>query len=174
MNRIAHIALFAATLAIYLVMVLWSLPRIAEGAGGLFPFDLRPGGYSVDDARAFLAAIDAETTAFYLTTQHRLDLLYPALLATSLAAGLIWSWRGWPRWLVGGFILLGVLGAAADYTENARVAAMLRAGPEALTPEMVAAASTASLAKAGLTTLATLALIVGLLRRAWRRLRSKS
>ena len=173
MNRTANIALFAATLAIYLVMVLWSLPRIAEGAGGLIPFDLRPGGYSVDETRMFLGAIDAETTAFYLTTQHRLDLLYPALLAASLAAGLIWSWSGWPRWLVGGFILLGVLGAATDYTENVRVAVMLRAGPEALTPKMVAAASTASLTKASLTTLATLALIVGLLQRAWRRLRSK-
>ncbi|SMX24169.1 hypothetical protein [Boseongicola aestuarii] len=173
MNRTANIALFAATLVIYLVMVLWSLPRIAEGAGGLIPFDLRPGGYSVDEARAFLAAIDAETTVFYLTTQHRIDLLYPALLAASLAAGLIWSWRRGPRWLVGGFILLGVLGAVADYTENARVAVMLRAGPDALTVEMVDAASKASMAKAGLTTLATLALVVGLVRRARRRIRSK-
>jgi hypothetical protein len=173
LNRAAHIALFTATAAVYLVMVLWSLPRISEGAGGLLPFDLRPGGYSYEDARAFLTAIDTQATTFYLTTQHRLDLLYPPLLATSLAAGMIWAWRGWPLWFIGSFIILGFLGAAADYAENLRVAAMLKAGPEEITAEMVAAASTASLAKAGFTTLASLALVLGLLRRAWKRMTSR-
>ena len=171
MNRAAHIALFAATLAVSLVMLLWSLPRIAEGAGGLLPLDLRPGGYTFEEARAFLAALDQDTVAFYLNVQHRLDMAYPALLAATLAAALIWDWRGPARWVIGGFVLLSVLGAAADYTENMRVAAMLNAGPDAITTEMVAAASRASVAKAGLTTLASIALLIGLLRRAWQRLR---
>lgn len=172
MNRTAHIVLFTATFAVYLVMILWSLPRIAEGAGGLIPFDLRPSGYSFEDARTFLAALDADTIGFYRTVQHRLDAVYPALLAASLSAGLLWAWREIPRWIVVGFILIAVIGAAADYFENAMVSAMLAAGADALTPEVVAKANTATIAKAALTTLATVALLLGVLRRTWRRLRS--
>ncbi len=172
MNRTAHIVLFTATIAVYLAMILWSLPRIADGAGGLIPFDLRPSGYSFEDARTFLAALDGDTITFYKTVQHRLDFIYPALLAASLSAGLLWAWRGTARWIVVGFIAFAVFGAAADYLENANVGALLAAGADAITPEMVAKANSATIAKAALTTLATLALLVGLLRRAWRRLRS--
>ena len=47
---------FAAMVLVYCAMVLWSLPIIMKDANGLMPFDLRPGGYTTEDARAFLAA----------------------------------------------------------------------------------------------------------------------
>ena len=75
MTRRAVMALFAATIGLYLVMLLWSLPKIAAEAGGLTPFDMRPGGYSLAEARAFLAALSPEGTAFYLGVQHRLDMV---------------------------------------------------------------------------------------------------
>jgi hypothetical protein len=58
-NRIFWLVV-AATLGVYLVMVLWSIPRISAEAGGLPVFDLRPGGYTFEEARAFLAALSPE------------------------------------------------------------------------------------------------------------------
>ena len=83
-RRVAFWALFAVTNIVYLVMVVWSLPKVSEAAGGLVPFDMRPTGYSFEEAKAFLAALGPEGTAFYLHVQQRLDLLYPALLAATL------------------------------------------------------------------------------------------
>lgn len=133
--------LFALTLAIYLVMVGWSLPKIAADAGGLVAFDLRPAGYSHEEARAFLTMLSAEGTDFYLDVQHRLDLAYPALLAATLffAVLLLTPARwGWLRWLLA---LVAVPAAVFDYLENGAVASMLEAGAGGLTAEMVEAAS---------------------------------
>ena len=44
MRKWAFWILAGATLALYLTIVLWSLPTVTAGAGGLTPFDLRPGG----------------------------------------------------------------------------------------------------------------------------------
>ncbi|RMF41238.1 MAG: hypothetical protein D6754_01455, partial [Alphaproteobacteria bacterium] len=87
--RLLFWALVLATGAVYLAMVLWSLPRITEATGGLMPFDLRPTGYSLAEARAFLAALDPATTRFYLDVQHSLDLIFPALLGATLILAFI-------------------------------------------------------------------------------------
>jgi hypothetical protein len=86
--------LLAVTLGVYLVIVLWSLPRIAAEAGGIVPFDMRPAGYSLDDAKGFLTALSDSGRAFYLGTQHLLDLAYPALLGVTLAVGFVILFRG--------------------------------------------------------------------------------
>ena len=174
MTRRAVMALFAATIGLYLVMLLWSLPKIAAEAGGLTPFDMRPGGYSLAEARAFLAALSPEGTAFYLGVQHRLDMVYPALLALSLAIGLTWAWKGAPRAVLGLMVILTVAGAGFDYLENMWVGRMLAAGPEQVSPDIVAAASLRSMLKAGLTTAAFSLLLIGLARRGWRSWRARA
>lgn len=173
MRRWAILALFAATVGLYLVMLLWSLPRISAEAGGLAPFDMRPGGYSFDEARTFLTALSEEGRRFYLDVQHRLDLFYPALLALSLSVGLAWAWRGLPRAALAAMVLLAFTGAGFDYLENLWVGTMLTAGPEQVSPEIVAAASRRSVAKAALTTVVMLLLLAGLARRGWRRWRAR-
>ncbi len=72
----AYWGLVAATVLVYAAMVFWSLPGVMAGAGGLVPFDMRPGGYSAEAARAFLAALDPAATARYLRVQHLLDTLF--------------------------------------------------------------------------------------------------
>ncbi len=52
------------TITNYLVMVLWSLPKISLMANGKVPFDMRPGGYSFEEALAFLTTIDASGRDF--------------------------------------------------------------------------------------------------------------
>ena len=147
----------AATVTNYLTMVLWSLPLVREMAGGGMPFDMRPGGYSFDDARVFLTAITDTGRDFYLNTQQLLDLFYPTLFAITVAIPLVhlvpryWSWI---------LAVLAIAAGAFDHLENSAVAVMLRVEPDALTETMVSTASNWSLAKSISTSIASVALLV--------------
>ncbi|MEX0956883.1 MAG: hypothetical protein WDZ83_16930 [Rhizobiaceae bacterium] len=164
--------LAAATLAIYLTMVLWSLPYISAESGGLAPFDMRPMGYSFDDARTFLAALSDEGAAFYQTVQHRLDLFFPGLMAATLffaIAALLPRRLGRWRYVVAAPVILT---AIFDWSENLTVAGMLTAGADGLTEEMVRTANGWSIAKATASTVAYTALLVLLIWKGaarWRR-----
>lgn len=157
---------FAAATVVYLIMVLWSLPAISQAAGGLVPFDMRPGGYSHAEARAFLAQLSDEGRLLYQGTQHWLDSAYPALLGLTLALGMMVIYGG-----IFGKIgaALAVLVAVTDYLENAAVAVLLKADLGDVSEAMVAAASRWTVAKSGLSTVVFVALMVGALRVAWRR-----
>lgn len=162
--RIAYWAVFAAALAVYAAMVGWTLPAISRDAGGLSPFDMRPTGYSVAEARAFLAALGDEGRALYLGPQHWLDLVYPALLAVVLIGAVKVLIA--PRWLQFGLCLLALGGMAADYLENARVAAMLGGGP--VPDALILAANRATQVKAAATSAVMLAVCAGLALAAWK------
>lgn len=155
----------AVTLAVYLVMVLWSLPRITDWAGGLVPFDMRPLGYSPEEARAFLLALPAEGRAFYLDVQHKLDLVFPGLMALSLVLGFRHLAPGASAFVLG---LLAVSAAGFDYAENAAVAALLSADP---TDAALVAASRLTLTKSIFVTLALSALLILLVRAGLKRWR---
>jgi hypothetical protein len=43
---------FAIAACIYGVMPVWTLPAISQAAGRLPPFDIRPAGYSLEEAQA--------------------------------------------------------------------------------------------------------------------------
>lgn len=163
-NRTGYWLLTGLTLALYLVMVVWTLPAIQAAAAGLRPFDLRPMGYSADEAQRFLNALSDEGRAMYAGTQHRLDFAFPGLLA-------VWSiWtlvKLLPRWLALGFGLVALIGAGADYAENARVAALLTG----FDPQTAMAASHMSVLKSVCATLVYSVILAGLLRLAWRRFR---
>jgi hypothetical protein len=157
-RRLSFWAVVAATVAVYAAMVLWSIPRIEAAAGGLPVFDMRPGGYGLEDARAFLAALSAEGREFYLRVQHRLDLVYPALMALATGWALVRLAPGGGAWRL--MALVPVPGMVFDWLENAAVARMLAAGPEGLTAEMVSRASLWSQLKAGFTTVSLSLLLI--------------
>jgi hypothetical protein len=153
--------LFVLAVAVYAVMVLWSLPMVAVDADGerLLAFDLRPGGYTLAEAQTYVGGLSAAQTAFYLDVQHRLDLVYPPLLAATMALGtflLAPAALGAGRWPL---ILPALAAGALDLLENAGVAGLLRAGAAGLTAESVAAASRWSMMKAQATTGAGLLLL---------------
>ncbi|MBO6719962.1 MAG: hypothetical protein JJ913_18560 [Rhizobiaceae bacterium] len=164
--------LSAATLVLYLVMVKWSLPYIASEAGGLAAFDMRPVGYTFDDAHAFLAALSDAGNAFYRDVQHQLDLLFPGLLAAWLfltIAALLPSRLGYWRYVIAAPVILT---AVFDWAENGAVAGMLAAGTDGLTEEMVRTANGWTIAKATASTVAYTALLVLLIWKGvarWRR-----
>ena len=171
MKRLLFWTAIAIALGLYAVMLLWSLPKITADAGGLPAFDMRPGGYSFEEAKQFLALLSEEGNAFYRTVQQRLDIPFPFFQA--LASG--WAiyllapapWGKW-RTVLG---LSALPGMVLDYVENAHVAELLRAGAEGITPQMVASASFYSQMKAVFVTAGMLVLVSMIVLRVVRRVR---
>jgi len=153
---------------LYLVMVGWTLPMIAGEAGGLVPFDMRPTGYSAEEARAFLAALSPKGTDVYLRVQQWLDTVFPGALAVSSVWLVALAWRGAIRI---GVSALALVAAAADYAENHVVAQMLHAGTAGFDPALAAAASRWTELKSGASTVVYVFLLVGLGRWLWARRR---
>ena len=165
-------AVVLATLAVYAVMLGWSIPAISDAAGGRAVFDMLPAGYSYAEAQAFLAALSPEGADFYRRVQHRLDLIYPALLAISTGWAMVRLAPRW-RWRLA-LLLAPIPGMVFDYLENRAVAAMLSAGADGLTLEMVAQASRFSQLKAIFSTLSLGLLLVLILAWAYRRWRARA
>ncbi len=133
---------FAAATALYLAMVFVTMPTLMNMAGGLMPFDMRPGGYDLPAAQAYLAALGEEGRAYYLGTQHRLDSLFPGLMGLALVlGGFLMMRRPW-LWV---FVAVVIVAKAADYLENGAVAQMLEA--DEVTADMVMVASRWTLVK---------------------------
>ncbi|MFT4514143.1 MAG: hypothetical protein ACI91B_002851 [Planctomycetota bacterium] len=93
--QITFWVLFMLAMAVYAAMVSWALPTVSAAAGGLAVFDLRPSvfdlrptGYSLVEAKQFLAALTPEGRAFYLQVQQPLDLFYPPLITATLFLGI--------------------------------------------------------------------------------------
>lgn len=171
-GRFLYWLIFVAGAAVYAAMLLWTLPQIMDAAGGLTPFDMRPFGYSHEEALTFLQSISSEGMALYLGPQRWLDTGYPALLGIFLA----WSFvRLGPGTLPRAMLVVAALAATAfDYLENIRVHAMLIAGPDGTTVAMSWAASLATVIKSGLVSFCLTALLLLILWRGWQRLRRAS
>lgn len=172
MSRSAWIfwAVFAVMMAVYLTMILWSLPHLQQLAGGQAAFDLRPMGYSPIEARAVVGALGPAGAEYYLNVQQGLDTAYPGLLALVLVLAFRMLTKGWVVWVLGAG---AVVMALCDYLENFAVAAMLRAGPAALSDAMVESASRWTIAKSGISTLVFVALLVLLMMAGWRWMRRR-
>lgn len=143
----------AATLASYLVLVGWLGPQV--DAGGLRPFDLRPSGYDLDGARAFLAALTPEGRAIYLGPVRIADTVFPLLMTLTFV--LVSRGLGWIA------VLPALAYGGLDLAENAQVAALLRSG--VLDPAAVALASLLTMTKFGAFALACLVALAALVRR---------
>lgn len=168
MRRILFWAVILATGVVYLTMVLWSLPEIARQAGGIPPFDMRPTGYSAEEARAFLSALGDEGRAFYRDVQHWLDLAFPGLFALSLILGFL---KLAPRPLALVLSAVAIASAGFDWSENAAVAGLL-AAPDP-TDAAIAAASRMTVLKSVCVTVALTALLLLGVWAVWQRWRAK-
>ena len=163
------IAIGAALLAtsVYVAMVSVTLAHL-EFVSGQVPFDMRPLGYGPLDAATLLDALGADGREYYLSHQIPLDTLYPALLALTLSSSIFWFGQRMPnRRLVHLGVAFSIGSALFDYFENLGIVAMIYGWPD-VPGSLVYAASTATIVKSVLTTLAViLALATGLV---WARL----
>src|SRR5204863_8719731 len=89
--RTAHVVVaLIVSFALWGVMVFWTLACLRRAAGGLEPFDLRPFGYTPEEARKLLYALSSIGRAYYADVQLQLDTIYPALYALSRGLLLLW------------------------------------------------------------------------------------
>lgn len=144
---------------VYFLMIRITLAHL-QATSGVPPFDMRPFGYSPQEAKDLLAALGSAGRSYYLTRQLPLDALYPALLAITLIA----TNNGCGAHLIhktviriGGFF--AVIAAIADYSENLGIAIMILRWPT-LPDALVHATSVASIVKATATTCAVLITLV--------------
>ncbi|MEQ9694723.1 hypothetical protein [Shimia sp. SDUM112013] len=166
MRRVFWFSLTGA-LGIYLVMVFWAIPYIAQEAGGQVPFDMRPMGYGLEEARRFLGDLSPAGRDFYLHTQLRLDIFYPAALGLALILGLQMLL---PRPWATVFGVVALMATAADYFENFLVAGMLHTPVAELDAATVQVASFLTLCKSMGHTVCFVALLVGSVHRLGRKL----
>ncbi|WP_136439525.1 hypothetical protein [Pacificoceanicola onchidii] len=144
---------------IYVLMISVTLAHI-EAVSGQVPFDMRPLGYGPADATTLFEALGAEGRAYYLGYQIPLDTLYPATLALTLITTLLWVRQRIPESkLVRYGIALSASSALFDYIENLGIVAMIWNWPSISVP-LVYAASTATIAKSAITTLAVLVVLL--------------
>jgi hypothetical protein len=144
------LGLLAVSMALWAVMVFGTLAHLSDVAEGAQPFDLRPLGYSVGEARSLLTMLGEVGRAYYADVQLVIDTVYPATYARSRALAIWWltmpgRLRAVPvspvlRWSL---IVPPIAAAAFDYRENSLIAKMLSAGPS-VADEIVSSASTAT------------------------------
>lgn len=152
------VAALTLSIVLFFSMIWGPLAELRRIAGGLDPFDMRPGGYGLDEARALLAALGTEGRAYYASTQLEVDTLYP--LTYALSRGLLLLWLALPgRASSSGFsarvkpaLLVAPIAACLfDWAENQGIATMLASGTD-VSPAAVARASLCTVAKSAAST----------------------
>jgi hypothetical protein len=83
-------ALLVASGLVWTVMFFGPLAHLSRLAGGESPFDIRPMGYSYEEAYAFLRAIGERGRRYYANRELLLDMFYPPLYAISRGLALWW------------------------------------------------------------------------------------
>lgn len=126
--------------------------ELIPGADGLTPFDARFFGYTAQEGQTYLAALTDDARQVYLNDVRVLDTAFPLSLTGLLAWLTLRYCRG--RWRV--LVILPLCYLAADLLENARVAGLLQG--DSATPQMILAASQATVAKFGALMLSVIAL----------------
>ncbi|SHI81545.1 hypothetical protein [Wenxinia saemankumensis] len=131
-----------AALGCFLVLVWVTVTGLMPDAGGLRPFDLRPLGYDLATATAYLQALSEEGRATFRTTLATWDTAFPVALTAFLA--LLCLRRGGRLGWLGALVAL-VYGGV-DLAENAAVLRLVE-GPVPPDPLTVTGASVLTMAK---------------------------
>lgn len=153
---------FVLTMAVYLLMLLYTIPKVESFAPGIALFDLSPAGYSYQHAASLLEALGETGRSVYLYQQLPADFIYPGLFAISYSLLLIWlfakSFK--PESRVFYLAIVPVLGGFFDYLENVCIVLMIKSFPD-LSQKLVAVASNFSMLKSIFTTGFFLLLLIG-------------
>jgi len=149
-------------MAIYLLMLFYTIPMVERFAPNTALFDLSPSGYSYQHAMSLLEELGSEGRQMYLSRQLPLDFIYPGLFAVSYTLLLIWlfskSFKDTSMIFYLAFI--PALGGLFDYLENIFIIRMINDFPN-LSASLVQTASTFTLLKSVFTTIFFLLLFIG-------------
>ena len=166
------LALFIPAMIVYFIMLLYTIPQVAEYAPGMNLFDLSPVGYSFEYANELLGVLGVDGRGAYLYKQLPLDFIYPCLFA--LSCGLLLSWLFLKSQNESSkifyFCFVPMAAGLFDYLENIFIIHLLTSYPN-ISGISVSLASAMTIIKSGLTTTFFVLLIVGLvlfLRSKWK------
>jgi len=158
------VLLLIPTWAVYLTMLLVTIPKVQFFASGMEIFDLSLMGYSYEYAIRLLINLGVEGRYVYLHQQLPLDFIYPGLFALSSCLLMAWvfSKTQTPAWMYY-CCWLPIAAAVFDYAENIQIMMMILQFPT-ISEHQVQLASLATMAKSGLTAVFYVVLIAALIR----------
>ncbi len=172
-NLITHLQSYATgktvlgfllpAMSVYLVMLLYTIPKVIQYAPTMKLFDMSPAGYSFLYAVDLLDALGVEGRSTYLYQQLPLDFIYPGLFAISSTLLLAWLFSKSINANSKIFYLCfaPVLAGLFDYFENMAIVNMLILYPN-ITGIHVFTSSSLTVIKSGLTIVFFVILILGL------------
>ena len=156
---------FIPSMAVYLLMLFYTIPGVESYAPKMKIFDLSPGGYSRDYAVKLLSALGDVGRKAYLSRQLPLDFIYPALF--SVSSFLILAWLFLKRSDKGSRIFylcsVPVVAGLFDYLENIQIVLLILNYPD-ITKAQVILSSTFTMVKSGLTSLFIFILLFAFIR----------
>ncbi len=158
----AVLGLFVLTTAVYLAMLLYTIPKVASFAPEIALFDLSLTGYSHEHAITLLGTLGQEGRNVYLYQQLPVDFIYPGLFAVSNALLLAWLFakRFKSNSKIFYLAIVPVLGGLFDYLENINIVRMIQSFPD-VSQELVATASTFTVLKSAFITAFFVVLLFG-------------
>lgn len=145
---------FIPSLAVYLLMLLHTIPGVESYAPEMKIFDLLPSGYSYDHAIKLLSALGNDGRNEYLSRQLPLDFIYPALLSISSFLMLAWLFlkRNEKDSRILYLCFVPIFAGIFDYLENIQIVTMILNFPD-ITKAQVILSSAFTMVKSGLTSL---------------------
>lgn len=156
--------LFILCNAVYVFMLLYSIPRVSAYASGMRLLDMMPSGYDYNYVQQLFTALGTEGRELYAQLQIPIDMLYPALFAFCYAFLMVWLLskikKHYGRLFYGAY--LPFIAAAADYLENIGILVLLKQFPE-FTRRSVEMLSRATVVKSSSTVIYFILLVLVLL-----------
>lgn len=154
--------LFVLAHVVLLLMMVFTFPRI-NAKLGTQAFDLKPFGYSYEEALLMIQNLDQATIDFYIFPQlFLLDLLYPILLALLLSTLIIRLSnliKLHPKSIYSNLFVLPFIAMGIDYLENILISVMITNSTE-ISFGVVKIASTCTQLKGTFTTISWVVIII--------------
>ncbi len=114
---------FAFAMLIYSIMLEVTIPHLVAESNGMAIFDMRPLGYSVEEAMRLIKQMSSSGIDYYRVVQLPLDFVYPVLLGAFGAMSLGYFSK-WVR-IYNVYYVLPVMVTLFDYLENFGIYLML-------------------------------------------------
>lgn len=123
---------FALTTVVYLVMILFTIPKVMAYGNGMQLLDMMPMGYDIEYVKNLFDTLGQLGREAYLTNQIPLDMIYPILFAICycLVLGYFLCKLGKLKTPLLFLCLLPFLAGAMDYGENIGIISMLQDYPK--------------------------------------------
>lgn len=155
---------FLAAQAVYIYMILVSIPAVSSYAGGLQLLDVKPLGYDYAYVETLMDKLGPEGRLAYKTQQIPVDMVYPILFGIALSLLMAYVLKRLipeesPLFVI---CFLPFLAAALDYLENFGILKILNEFPS-FSPDQVATLSQLTVWKSVITTLVFLIIIPSVL-----------